>query len=483
VNNREVLQLTIREISDLVRAERERDDLSDKLKHYLATSPTITYSMLIESGETRMAWISENVRNILGYEEQEAMAPGWWFDNIVASDRGVALSIVSDAAIHGTAYREYRFFKKDKSIVWIRDRMRFIQDPGAKTEIIGTMNDITEIKKAEEEIKQKSRALEAAANAVVLTDLSGAVRWANKAFYDLSGYTRAEAIGRRMGELVKSGHQDKDFYRRFWDTILAGSVWKGRLVNKKKTGETYIEEMTVTPVCSDDGRIEAFIAVKNDVTENVLAQERLEAALKEKNALLREVHHRVKNNMQVIISLLNISTAQIDDNDTRLVIDDITRRLYAMASMHEQFYAADDMSRIDFAAYICQLVEKVQAEFANITIKSHLQSCEFGLFLNLEQAIPAGLIICELIMNSARHAFVDRETGGIIDISVFIQGDRHLVLSVADDGSGIPPGVKPGEAKSLGMVLMRILTEQLGGRLEFRCSQGTTAVLEFDIER
>jgi PAS domain S-box-containing protein len=480
VNNREVLQLNIREISDLVRAERERDSLSSKLKHYLATSPTITYSMRIESGDVRMVWISENVRRILGYEHEESLERGWWFNNILAEDRGIALGIVSESSLRGSATREYRFFRKDRNIVWIRDQMRFVQADGGQSEIVGTMSDITDIKKAEAEIKQKSRALEAAANAVVITDICGVVKWANKAFFDLTGYSSDEAVGKGMGELVNSGRQDDDFYKHFWDTILAGSFWKGRLVNKKKTGETYIEEMTVTPIFSGDGRIEEFIAVKNDVTASVEAQERLEAALKEKNALLREIHHRVKNNMQVIISLLNISTTQIDDPNTRMMIDDITRRLYAMASMHEQFYAADDMSRIDFAAYICQLVEKVQAEVQNISIRLNIPSLTSGLFLNLEQAIPAGLILCELIMNSSRHAFVDRESG-TIEVSVLVQSSGHLVLSVSDDGRGIPSEIDPRSAKTLGMVLVRILTEQLGGKLEFTSGKGTVARLEFDL--
>jgi two-component sensor histidine kinase len=103
-----------------------------------------------------------------------------------------------------------------------------------------------------------------------------------------------------------------------------------------------------------------------------------------------------------------------------------------------------------------------------------------GLFLNLEQAIPAGLILCELIMNSSRHAFVDRESG-TIEVSVLVQSSGHLVLSVSDDGRGIPSEIDPRSAKTLGMVLVRILTEQLGGKLEFTSGKGTVARLEFDL--
>jgi len=482
VNDRDVLQLNVREITDLVLAERERDALSAKLSHYLATSPTVTYSMQIEGGEARMRWISENVLGLLGYDRDEALEPDWWFRNIKSSDRAAALSIVSESTRRGTASREYRFTRKDRSLAWIYDEMRLVPGKGAELEIVGTLTDISEMKEAEEEIRLKSEALEAAANAVVITDRDGVVRWANKAFYELSGYSSDEAIGKRMGALAGSGRQDAEFYRRLWDAILSGSVWKGQLVNRRKSGETYIEEMTITPVLDEERRVGSFIAVKNDITASVRNRERLEQALLEKNTLLREVHHRVKNNMQVIISLLNISATQIPDPAFQSRIDDITKRLHAMALIHEQFYQARDISRIDFAAYLRQLVESAEEEFRELEVAVVVSPEDGPVFLNLEQAIPAGLVASELVLNALKHAFVGRSSGGRMDVSQKVGEDGVLILSVADDGRGLPAEVAADRAPSLGMMLMRTLAEQLGGKIEFHSGKGTTAILSFKIE-
>jgi PAS domain S-box-containing protein len=481
VNRRELMQLNIREITDLVEAERERDEFSARLSHYLSTSPTVTYSLVLQEGTARWQWVSENIGTILGYTSEEALAPNWWFQNVHASDRAGVLGIISDLARRETASREYRFSKKDRSTVWLYDEMRLLPGRGTESEIVGTLTDITERKKAEEEIHLKSAALEAAANAVVITDRAGVIQWANPAFGTLTGYSGGEAVGKSLRELVWSGQQDTVFYRALWDTILAGKVWSGRLVNRRKSGELYDEEMTITPVLDDARCVSHFIAIKNDITERVWAQERLESALRQKEALLREIHHRVNNNMQVIISLLNISAQDIGDAGIRGRLEDITRRMHAMAIVHEQFYEAEDMSRIDFAIYLKQLLESLKAEFPE-SAKNAIAVCETGpALLNLEQAVPAGLIAAELLTNALEFAFADGRATGMIRIELRLTADGKLELEVRDDGVGLPPDIDPRRTQSLGMMLMRILTEQLDGTMEFHGGRGTVAILKFPI--
>jgi PAS domain S-box-containing protein len=481
VNDREVMQLNIREITDLVEAERERDTYSSRLSHYLATSPTITYSFTLDKGVARWQWVSENIGSILGYSSEEALAPDWWFNNVGASDRTLALGIIGDLAKKETASREYRFVKKDRSVVWLHDEMRFLPAKGGASEVVGTLTDISERKMAEAEIHLKSAALEAAANAVVITDREGFIKWANPAFGKLTGYTIAEALGKRPQGLVRSGKQDSEFYRSLWASILAGNVWSGQLVNRRKSGELYDEEMTITPVLDDNRRVGAFVAVKNDITERVLARERLVAALREKSSLLREIHHRVNNNMQVIISLLNISARDIVDPGLRGKLEDITRRMHAMAIIHERFYQAEDMSRIDFAAFLHQLLDSARSDFPESSRKVLLE-CEKGaVLLPLEQAIPAGLIVDELLTNSLKHAFSDGRESGTIAIKQGLSPEGELAIEVRDEGMGLPSSVDPERAESLGMMIMRILSGQLGGSLEFRVDGGTVATLRFRI--
>jgi PAS domain S-box-containing protein len=484
-NNREVAQLNLRDVTELVAAERERDELSGRLSHYLSTSPTVTYSLELKGGEARWKWVSENIVELLGYSTEEALAPDWWFRNVHAPDRAGALGLIADLSRSERAGREYRFTTKDRQTVWLRDEMRLLRGAGgtaADSEIVGTLTDISAQKKAEEEIYLKSAALDAAANAVIVTDRDGIIRWANPAFGRLSGYSSAESVGKNPRELQRSGRQDALFYRVIWDTILSGEVWSGKLVNRRKSDELYTEEMTITPVLDAARYVTGFIAIKNDVTERELSRERLEATLREKDVLLREIHHRVKNNMQVIISLLNISAQALGDSGPRLKLEDIIRRVHSMALIHEQFYESKDMSRIDFSVYLRQLLDGLGGKFPASAAHATL-ACEAGeALLHLEQAIPAGLIATELLTNAMKYAYPEGAPAGAIRVSLRALPEGALELEVRDEGPGLPPGVDPASGQSMGMMLIRILSEQLGGSVEFRAGAGTDAVLRFPIE-
>ena len=279
VNGRELMQLNMREITDLVVAEHERDGFALRLSHYLSTSPTVTYSLVLREGRIHWQWISENVRNILGYSSEEALEPDWWFNNVHAADRARVLGIISDLSQQESASREYRFARKDRTVIWLHDEMHLLPGRGGDSEIVGTLTDISERKRAEEEIHLKSAALEAAANAVVITDREGKICWANPAFGELTGYAIGETLGRNPRDLVYSGRQAPGFYRSMWETILSGKVWSGRLENRRKNGQLYHEEMTITPVFDESHHVSHFIAIKNDITESVLARMSLEAAL------------------------------------------------------------------------------------------------------------------------------------------------------------------------------------------------------------
>jgi PAS domain S-box-containing protein len=480
-NHREVMQLKIRDITALVQAERERDEASVLLDHYLSTSPTVTYSLRIKDGKAPMQWVSANVKALLGYTVAEALESDWWLRNVHASDRMRALGGISKIANLGSYSHEYRFNRKDRSTVWIRDEMRFVQSTGGEGEIVGTLTDISDRKRIEAELSLKSLALDAAANAVVITDRDGAIKWTNPAFEALTGYARDEIVGKNP-RLLKSGEQDAQFYRTLWETILAGKVWRGEMVNKRKGGELYAEEMTITPVLDEARSLSGFIAVKSDMTERKLSRERLEASLAEKVVLLREIHHRVNNNMQLIMSLLRLSSQKITDASLRDILDGVSRRLVSMALVHEQFYNSPDMARIDFLLYLQQLANGLSGEYEGSPGKMSIVSDTETVLLSLEQAIPAGLIAAELVTNALKHAYPGKEAPGGILVSLRRLG-AAIELSVRDEGDGLADGFAADKAESLGMILVHALAEQLRGKIEFRRGAGTDAILRFPISR
>ena len=469
----------IHDITERVEAQRERDLIAQKLSRYLQLSPTITYSLRLESGVAHIEWVSENMEAILGYSVKEATEPEWWFRNVVSADRPEALKGIPKLIESGSYSHEYRFLRKDRSILWIRDDMRLVEREKGEAEIVGTLTDISANKSAESEIKLKSAALEALKTAVVITDREGNIEWVNHGFENLTGFTRIEANGKNPGALLKSDKQDPALYRELWDTILSGETWRGEIINKKKSGELYNEEMLITPVMDSAKKIQHFIAVKEDVTEKSRSRERLEASLQEKEVLLREIHHRVKNNMQVISSLVNLSSDKVSDPSTQALIDELHRRIDAMSIVHEQFYSAVDVSNIDFSLYIAQLTNNLMEEYQIKPEEIFVEQTTIPLLLDLDSAIPAGLIVSELVSNSFKALRNESSQKRILRISMNRSNDAVVTIKIHDNGPGLPPGMDPKSEQTLGFKLMEILSRQLHGSITFDSTDGTKAILQF----
>jgi PAS domain S-box-containing protein len=478
VNQREVTQINIRDITKFVTAEHERDTLSARLSHYLSTSPTVTYALRIVDGKAPLQWLSENVQSLLGYTPEEAMAGDWWLLNVHSEDRSRAIHGVSRIMDGGSFAHEYRFHKKNREIVWLRDEMRFVPSERGEAEIVGTLTDITDRKKVEADLALNSTALDEAANAILICHRNGVVRWINPAFEKMTGISRAEAMGKNVSDLVEAAGLGVMFDDLFWDRILSGQVWHQEIKGRRRNGEFYSVEVTITPVRDDSRRVSGFIGIMSDVTELRLAQERIEASLQEKEVLLREIHHRTKNNMQLITSLLSLSSQRIADPDLLYLLGGITRRIVSISLAHEQFYNSPNMARIDFALYLHDLTEGFRGDPLRPKCKVSILPTSEAILLNLEQAIPAGLIASELIANAFEHGYPHESACGEVQVSLRLMAET-IELVVRDFGTGLPAGFEAEKAESLGMILMRTLTEQLRGTLAFRSLDGTEAILCF----
>jgi two-component sensor histidine kinase/CheY-like chemotaxis protein len=205
----------------------------------------------------------------------------------------------------------------------------------------------------------------------------------------------------------------------------------------------------------------------------------IRGALKEKEVLLKEVHHRVKNNLQVISSLLKLQSQQIKDEETLEMFNDSRNRVRSMALIHEKLYRSKDLASIDLNGYIQDLIGGLFQSYGvrskNIILKKDVERIALGV----ETAIPCGLIINELISNALKHAFPgDRK--GEINITLQRLDDDKIKLTVSDNGIGIPEKIDMGNIESLGLRLVRILSEdQLKGKLNLDRTNGTLFQIEF----
>ncbi len=220
--------------------------------------------------------------------------------------------------------KDYEIFLKDKdnTVFPCAITAHLVTDELTQTtKISGIMRDISERKRDEENIRLLSSALESAANAVVITDNDGTIIWVNNAFTKLTGFAREEALGANL-RIIKSGIQNRAFYKELWETILQGKVWKGELVNRKKNKELYSEEMTITPVHNKEGKVSHFIAIKSDISERKKAEKELirakvkaEESDRLKTVFLQNLSHEIRTPMNAIIGFSDLLETHIHNKE------------------------------------------------------------------------------------------------------------------------------------------------------------------------
>ena len=207
------------------------------------------------------------------------------------------------------------------------------------------------------------------------------------------------------------------------------------------------------------------------------AENELKQSLTEKDVLLKEIHHRVKNNLQIISSLLNLQSSQLKDEEARSSFNESKNRIRSIATLHEQLYTSKDLSRIDFTAYIADMTNNLLRSYgvADDSIKIKINSER--IYLDINTAIPCGLIVNELVSNAIKHGFPDRRSGEItVDFS---REGNNYILNVSNNGIGFPEELDINNCTSLGLKLVSSLSKQLKGSINLSTEDVTKFELEF----
>jgi two-component sensor histidine kinase len=218
-----------------------------------------------------------------------------------------------------------------------------------------------------------------------------------------------------------------------------------------------------------------------DISDRKQKEARIEAALKEKDILLGEIHHRVKNNLQVVHSLLDLQAEKIDDEAIVEMLRESQNRVKSMALIHQMLYQSTDFSQVDFARFIRLLVTTLTSSYGMDADRIALSINAVAVYLPINLAIPCGLIVNELVSNALKYAF-PRGNRGTITIDLSTDPARRVMLSVSDDGIGIPEKVDLDGGLTLGLQLVMLLTDQLGGELTIRRANPTRFGVAFEIK-
>ncbi len=344
--------------------------------------------------------------------------------------------------------------------------------------LILTLMDVTERVKSQKKVFRLATVINQAEATVVITDLDAKIIYANPSFRRTTGYTVKEAEGQNP-RILQGKKYESGFYKDLWDTITSGDAWKGIFLNKRKNGTTYYEDATIFPIKDSSGEIINYAAVKQDVTDREHARERLEKTIEEKNILLKELYHRTKNNMQVIVSLLTLQEVYSENSQLTETFDLMKNRIYAMSLVHQKLYESRNLSSIDLKEYydelVIMLLDSLNIQPENISIIMDTES----IHVLIDIAIPCGLILNELLTNALKHAFPDNKKGEIT-IRLRRQYPDNIEFRITDNGIGLPPDFDSRSTKTLGMQLIHTIGEsQLQGKVEFSSNRGTTCTIRF----
>jgi len=325
-----------------------------------------------------------------------------------------------------------------------------------------------------------ARILDLADDAIISVDQEHRIILFNQGAERIFGFAAKDVKGLSLDILlptaVAAAHRQhiRDFRESSITARRMGE--RDEIRGRRKDGEEFPAEATISKV-EVDGQM-MFTVILRDVTERVLAEEKIHASLREKEALLKEIHHRVKNNLQVVSSLLGLQSRSVADPEMRKMFRESQNRIHSMALLHECLYQSENLSQVNFPDYIRELAAHLFHSYGIAPERIHLRTNLDRLALNLDAAVPCGLIVNELVSNSLKYAFPDGREGEIrIELRELKNGVTQLI--VADDGVGLRSDLDWATTKSLGLRLVRTLAQQLGAKVEVTSQAGTEVQVTF----
>jgi PAS domain S-box-containing protein len=353
--------------------------------------------------------------------------------------------------------------------------------------------DITERKRAEAELRESEvqfrTIFNVASVGIVQADsMTGEILRCNETYCRITGYPLSELIGVPFTELVhpEDRERDWDIFSRAARGETPGYYNEKRYI--RKGGGIIWARLNAAFVRDSQGRAIRTVAVCEDITEHKQAEESLReseealrALLSEKEVLLKEVHHRVKNNLQVMSSLISLQADSLADDQLQGVLSDMRGRIKTMALVYEKLYQTEDMAQLNFAEYAAGILQHLRLAQGPATHKVSLNLSAAPLFLSTEKAVPCGLILNELAGNAIKHAFPG---GSGCEVSVVLEHDPAtgaVCLRVRDNGVGLSADLDWRQSTSLGLRLVQMLAGQLNGTVQTGPSPGTEFLVNFKV--
>lgn len=382
-------------------------------------------------------------------------------------------------------FDEQRYRDKAGREVILNITISLVKDPaGQPLHFVYVYEDITPKRRAEEQIRLQAAKLSA------VFESSSHMIWTMDHSYQLVSFNNNQAKWLRdnydikpyVGMPLLSGSMvSTNEYNLFWkekiDQSFKGETIKFETEHVNRRGGTHWREVFLNPIKDERDNVIEISCIAHDITDQKGAEENIRQSLKEKEVLLKEVHHRVKNNLQVISSILNLQSSYVKDKKSLDLLLESQNRIKSMAFVHESLYQTKDFSNINFSSYVENICSNLVHSYSNPDNPPALNMDLESIQLNLDTAIPCGLIINELISNALKYAFKGMEEGQL-DVLVKTSGET-LTIVIADNGKGLPENIDFRNTESLGLQLVVTLVEQINGKIALETKKGTKFTIEF----
>ena len=473
--------------AELRREIAERKQFEEELRQREAYHRTVLDNafegVAIFSKDRTIRYVNKAVTNILGYKPDELV--GKTSNEILFPDdlEPVQESFSRMVALQErVSHNERRYRHKNGEWRIIESRRVNMLDNPIVQGIISNFRDVTEQRQAEATIRSSEAKLRAivdyAPDAIYIKDKEGRYLFVNKARATIAGVSVEDIIGETDYFLFDP--EEAQRIQEMDRQVMAS----GEVVSYESEG-IYVSQnwqafsTTKYPYRSQRGELLGVVGITRNITELKQIDRQLAASLAEKDILLKEIHHRVKNNLQVISSLLDLQSEYIQDQQALRAFQESQQRIKSMSLIHERLYQHGDLARVDLVEYIENLTRNLFQSYRvgnqAISLTCHIEP----IYLGLDTAIPCGLIINELVTNALKYAFPTGGQSGQIEVVFKAVGNHQLCLTVRDDGVGLPSELELEQATTLGLILVTTLVKQLNGTLEIKREAGTEIMITF----
>ena len=412
---------------------------------------------------------------------------GNWAGRIREADRDRVVGQLSVAVNNGVPYdTEFQLSLPDGSFRDIKAYGVLSGHPDDGTQsLIGVNWDVTQLRRAEFAQRDSEEQLRFFVDnvqdySIIMLDADGIVTGWNTAAQRMEGYTAEEIIGQHFSVFLTTESVAAGAPELMLETAVRTGQFHEEGVRLRKDGSQFFAEVTMTALRNEAGAPRGFCIIKRDLTDQRQKEALISEALAEKETLLKEVYHRVKNNLQVIMSLLKLQARTLGPGAAFDALTESVDRIRAMSTVHEKLYQSGTLSSIAMPDYIGDLCRDLAfstgAKDRGIVIGYDIAPIQ----MRLETAVPLGLLLNELVSNSLKHAFPDGRKGSV-NISLVVDNGTHAVVRIADDGIGVDSDFDILSSNSLGLKLAMTLTAQLDGDIDIVAKNGLTVVIRFPL--